>query len=179
MDLKLELQNSHRQHSRGTTSSSGQSLIETLFAVALLTITIVGALSLLSQVSATAVRARDQFLAANLAQEGVELVQNIRTTNWIQNQDWLTNLAAGTYCSDFTSTPPALTTSGSPCTLYLNASNMYVLANTGSSSKFARLILLSNGVDGDGHAYLDVQSEVTWNSGSHSLTSEEHLYNWK
>jgi prepilin-type N-terminal cleavage/methylation domain-containing protein len=63
-----------------STSKSGRgfTLIETLVAVALLTISIVAPMTLTAQSLAAAYYARDQITAYNLAQEGIEAVRAVR-----------------------------------------------------------------------------------------------------
>lgn len=57
---------------------AGFTLIETLVAVSLLSISIVAPMSLTAQSLATAIYARDQITAFNLAQEGLEAVRAVR-----------------------------------------------------------------------------------------------------
>lgn len=67
------LKNKHR---------SGFSLIESILAVAVLSLGIVGVIPLMSAGLNEAMKSRDQMTAAMLAQEGIEIIQNIRDNNW-------------------------------------------------------------------------------------------------
>lgn len=63
---------------------TGFTLIETLVAVSLLTISIVAPMTLTSQSLAAAYYARDQITAYNLAQEGLEAVRAVRDSQVLQ-----------------------------------------------------------------------------------------------
>jgi type II secretory pathway pseudopilin PulG len=63
--------------------NSGQTLIETIVAIGLLTTGIIGGLSLAITAQGAAEDILNQIIATNLAREGVEVVRNIRDTNWI------------------------------------------------------------------------------------------------
>lgn len=70
----------------------GFTLIETLVAVSLLVIAIVAPMSLVAQSLSTAVYARDQITAYNLAQEGIEAVRAVRDHNILSNALLGTNI---------------------------------------------------------------------------------------
>ncbi|MBI2462836.1 MAG: prepilin-type N-terminal cleavage/methylation domain-containing protein [Candidatus Spechtbacteria bacterium] len=174
---------------------SGFTLIETLLATAILTIAIVGALSLITQSTTLTGSVRNEHIAANLAQEGVELVQNIRTTNWVIDQPWNTGLidvtiggTTDTFITDPSASPVVLTsaTCGSITTNLFQKSTygipMYVHDDAGSATIFSRCITLTvmDNPDDPGNPqanYIRVQSTVNW--GTSQLTAEDHLYNWK
>ena len=65
--------------------SSGFTLIETLVAIALLTVAIVAPMSLVTQSLSSAFYARDQVTAYNLAQEGIEALRTVRDGNILAN----------------------------------------------------------------------------------------------
>jgi hypothetical protein len=64
-------------------SESGQTLIETIAAIFVLTMAIVAALSLAINVLSTTTLNQNQIVATNLAREGVEMIRMIRDTNWL------------------------------------------------------------------------------------------------
>lgn len=61
----------------------GQGLLETTIAIAILTTGVVAALSLSASNVSLTQQATSRFIAANLAREGIEVVRNIRDTNWL------------------------------------------------------------------------------------------------
>ena len=69
-------------------------LVETLVAIAILLVAVVEPLSIVAGSVATANLAKDQVTAYFLAQEGVELVKNVRDSNvgGLPQQDWLSGL---------------------------------------------------------------------------------------
>jgi len=64
---------------------SGQTLIETIVAIAILTTGIIGGLALAIQSLSSSERVTEEIIAINLAREGAEFVRNVRDTNWLQN----------------------------------------------------------------------------------------------
>ena len=62
-------------------AARGMTLIETLVAVTILTVAIVAPMSLTMQSLSSAYYARDQVIAANLAQEAIEAVRSVRDGN--------------------------------------------------------------------------------------------------
>jgi len=75
---------------------SGFTVIETLVAIAILLLAIVGPLSMAEKGLAAAETARQEITAFYLAQEAIEYVRNIRDTNALQGHDgdtdWLRDL---------------------------------------------------------------------------------------
>lgn len=63
----------------------GFTLIETLIAIAVLTLSIVGPFQVVQGVLNSAYNARDQLTAAGLAQEGMEYVREVRDSNYLNN----------------------------------------------------------------------------------------------
>ncbi|PIR97618.1 MAG: hypothetical protein COT91_00500 [Candidatus Doudnabacteria bacterium CG10_big_fil_rev_8_21_14_0_10_41_10] len=66
---------------------NGQTLIETLVAIFLLTTGIIGGLSLAIFALGASDVTVNQIVATNLAREGVEVVRNMRDTNWLEAED--------------------------------------------------------------------------------------------
>ncbi|HRZ95575.1 MAG TPA: hypothetical protein P5262_03360 [Candidatus Moranbacteria bacterium] len=63
----------------------GFSFIESILAVFLVSVGVIAGLKLLTVGLKDSMESRDQFAASLLAQEGVELVRNIRDNNWVDN----------------------------------------------------------------------------------------------
>jgi len=88
--------------------NKGQTLIETIVAIGILTTGIIGGLSLAIFALGASDVAIKQIVATNLAREGIEIVRNMRDTNWLEgtlsdcssgighpNQDCYTSWADG------------------------------------------------------------------------------------
>ncbi len=79
-----------------TKHNLGQGLIEVIVAIAIIASGLTAALSLTSTATRGSRVSTKQIVAANLAREGVEVVRNIRDSNWLQGNNWLTGLVDGT-----------------------------------------------------------------------------------
>lgn len=66
-----------------TSPLRGFTIIEVMMAVTVLSVGIMGVVSAINYNISVASNAVNRTIAANLAQEGIELVRNIRDTNWI------------------------------------------------------------------------------------------------
>lgn len=66
----------------------GFALMEVIVALFLITTGIIGSYVLINSSISSTTLASHRFTAAYLAQEGVELVRNIRDTNWLQGGVW-------------------------------------------------------------------------------------------
>ena len=72
---------------------SGFTLIETLVAVSVISVGFVGELVLLAKSASQASALRHRVVGARLAEEGLEVVRNIRDSNWLRSLNWRDGLA--------------------------------------------------------------------------------------
>lgn len=151
----------------------GFTLVESMVALVILTIAIIPALYLSNSAVTVAYNVRDDLAAAELAQEGVEVIRAIRDANWLNGVAFDTNLAAGSYRVEWNSTTP-LALAGNPP---LNLNNGLYTYVGGTPSKFTRMITITKVNAGE----LKVVSQVSWATriGSRTTTVEDHLFNWK
>jgi hypothetical protein len=70
--------------------------VETLVAIAILTIAIVGPYYAVQRALALSFAARDQLIASSLAQESIEYVRSIRDNNYLNGRAWMSGID-GTY----------------------------------------------------------------------------------
>ncbi|MDD5589743.1 MAG: hypothetical protein PHQ47_01040 [Candidatus Portnoybacteria bacterium] len=114
---------------------------------------------------------QDRLVASNLAQEGFEVVRNIRDNNWEAGADWNSGLGQDEYLVQYDSSS-LIPYSHKPLLL----GNFYNYVS-GTPTKFYRRIII-NEVDSD---CLDLVSEVTWRvlEKDYSEIIEGRLYNWK
>ncbi|MBI5798521.1 MAG: prepilin-type N-terminal cleavage/methylation domain-containing protein [Candidatus Yonathbacteria bacterium] len=89
----------------------GFTLVETLVSIAILLIAIVGPISVIGDSVYRVYYAKDEIIAINLAQEGIEAVRQKRDSNMLAGSSWVTGLAAGYYIIDVMSTPAVISTS--------------------------------------------------------------------
>lgn len=67
----------------------GFTLVEVMIGMMILTVAIVSATNLLTDVISSNQNNLTTLQAYYLSQEGLEMARNIRDTNWLQNRDWL------------------------------------------------------------------------------------------
>ncbi len=155
-------------------TGAGFTLIEALVALVILSISIVPALILSSNLSEIASVAKNNLIAANLAQEGVEVVRAIRDTNWFNGVAFNTGLANGVYRTEWNS--DALLSLGTNPPLKLG--NGLYNYSVGQDTVFKRTITLTN----IGAAELKVVSDITWTERRDRVKNiqvESRLFDWK
>ena len=160
----------------------GFTIIELVISIFVLTIAVVGIFNAFSVVAILTSDSSDHLIGTYLAQEGMELVRNIRDTNWL-NMDaecatktctpenpavktWVDGITDSSACSstgcevDYTMTSLS-STSGRP--LYLGANGLYGYSG-GTLTKFQRKIIVTKvtDVDNDDKHILDVKVQVCW-----------------
>lgn len=161
------------------------SLVETMIAIAILVGGITAALSVLSFMLRTVHVLKHEFIAAHLASEGVEVIRNIRDTNWLRRDiggesiNWRNDLAAGNYEVVFNSMVPQ--PDGNQF-LAFDAAGHYSYG-AGASTSFKRRIELQ-WMDTPGTPLVErlrVRAVVTWQDPfqSRQVAVEELLYDWK
>src|SRR3989338_9299401 len=84
-------------------NKNGFTLVEALVTLVVLTIALGPALVLTTNINNTAVVVKNNLIAANLAQEGVEVIRGIRDTNWFNGVVFDTGLTNGTYRVEWSS----------------------------------------------------------------------------
>lgn len=167
----------------------GFTLVETLVALSILLIAVVTPISLIGDSLHKMYYARDEAIAVNLAQEGIEMVRQVRDSNMISGAAWDNNLALGTYIIDvgsFISTPGTPSNfvincgSCQPQPVYRDAAGtgLYRQNAVSTATQFSRNVVISNP---NAQAYeRSVVSTVTWKTGglSGSIAIQEYIYKW-
>ncbi|HZJ40831.1 MAG TPA: type II secretion system protein [Candidatus Saccharimonadales bacterium] len=140
-------------------NKSGFTLIEILAVLFVISLGLIGVLSLIVQNIQSQNINKRTIAAYQLAQEGLELIRKTRDTNWINRDDWNKNLAAGSYYMDYLDTIPTLIIDNdSDSILYKNDSGFYIHNGVSDPEPFTRsieIIPLSAGS-------MRVYSHVTW-----------------
>ena len=170
--------------------------METLVAVFVLMISIIAPMSIASQALSAARYAKDQVTAAYLAQEGIELVRNIRDNNvlssppitWNEGTLGLSSVGSKTLCYANNCAISAIDLSVSVCTndicgpLVLDENNgIYGYSGTPTplNSVFTRKIFLEKVSDNE----IKVTSSVSWSNGGSGVSIPpivitDTLFNW-
>jgi len=179
-------------------NESGQTLIETIVAVYIVVLGVVGILAMGLALLALGGQTGERILATNLAREGLGVVQTIRNSNRLDpGQSWPygLELAAGTYnhkrvdydsteftaatgCSD-SDTPGQCIVNCTNCDLCLYSGPTYDYYKfCGSGGDYKRLITIEAG---DATYERKITSTLWWQdrTGPHIIDLEIRLTNWR
>lgn len=133
---------------------SGQSLVELIVAIAVIEVGIFAVWSLFLVNFNAEREAEMRIVGVNLAREGVEVIKNIRDSNWIKNSNneetagkiwsWDQNLANGDYVVDYDSDQPIELSEGND-QLYVAPNGFYThVAEDNVITPFKRQVLLKD-----------------------------------
>jgi hypothetical protein len=189
---------------RADPSPAGFSLVETLIAITILTMAIVGPYTLTQRVLEDSYLARDTLIASGLAQEGIETVRFFRDSNYLyKNRNsgttytWLAGVdgtdgqfGTGRDClapkaCKFDFSLSAFPTIAAPCdggvagcgALYPQSDGRYTVAQGGATpiAKFYRALQLTT----ISATEVKVTVTVTWyEHGPHTVTQTEYIRDW-
>ena len=160
---------------------TGFTLLEVLFSLFTMVAVIIAVFSLVQQTTSFLPLSGQRLIASYLAQEGIEIVRNLRDTNKIKGDDWLTGL---TGCvsgceADYSSQSLASWTGR-----YLLNNNSFYNYTVGQTTNFQRKIILTTAdalenPDPDTDI-LKIEVQVFWHEKgrTHSFLTTEKLYNW-
>jgi prepilin-type N-terminal cleavage/methylation domain-containing protein len=167
-NLKLEIRNSRE----------GFTLIEIVVAIFIIGVAFVGVLAFFNSSLQSGFDAKNELIAAGLAQEGPELVRNIVDYNYLNDNNWYNNLSNkngnGNSCKnvDYSSlTSHACITANNKNNVCVDANGRYYQCND-STQTFTRTLSISgedvngSGVDLDSGDCLAVSATVSWNGRS-------------
>lgn len=175
---------------------AGLTMIELVIALFVLTVAVIGVYSAFSIMVVTTAQMSDRFTASYLAQEGIEVIRNIRDNNWLKDPpvDWTIGLvcenptAPCSWQADYTTTGAGLTPYNSSNYLNINSKGFYYYdLSDPNKTKFTREITITPVTNADGKTYiLKVAVTVFWDEkatlvnlpGKNSITAEDYLYNW-
>ncbi len=168
-------------------NQKGFTLVETLVALSIFTISIIGLISATAGGINNVTYSKNKIAAMALAGEGVELVRNIRdtdaigsTTGWADFTSQMNACSSSVGCAIDAEalTVSACTSGGCPALRkYINASSASYFGYQGSdTTPFVRTIKVSS-VSPD---EVLVTSTVSWlqGAGTKSVSTVEHLMNW-
>ena len=152
----------------------GFTLIETIIALAVITSAVVGPFGLATRGILNSSFAKNKIIAANLSQEGIELVRKIRENNILAGRAWDYSITPGSWQIDIFSSDLS-PFSGAPM-LFDSATGIYSQAS-GSQTNFARKITVTKPSANE----ISISSEVSWieRSIDRKIILSEKLYNWR
>ena len=175
----------------------GFTVIEVIVAIFVIVTGIVGVLALVTQTISSATYSSNKLIAAYLAQEGIEIVRDIRDTNWLEQYTDPSNLwdegltGCGGVCDettgngcivDYNHSYDPLDPYDPDLPLYtgqvlnIDTTNGFYSYSVPTPTKFKRKIVITPGVD-----ILAVCVRVEWQEKgvTRQITAQENLYNWK
>ena len=169
----------------------GFSVLEVMLAFSVITVGLLGVSSLAIQNAQVQSISKNYLVASMLAQEGLELVRNVRDTNFFradQSYDWEYGQGAnsatdivqdGNYAIDYNlaidSMPNDLTSDRTR--LYLNGGRYTHQTGAGSSNTpYRRLIFVTD----HNPDYVEVRVAISWSERgrTHNYEAVTNLYNW-
>jgi prepilin-type N-terminal cleavage/methylation domain-containing protein len=159
-------------------------MIEVMVALFLLVVGGGSAFALVQGTMALSETSEDQLEASYMAQEGIEIIRNIRDANWVRQRIdpgvlWDDGIAIDEdyrldYLSDsFPDTSCPFLNEGT----FLKYDGNFYNCSDGQDSKFKRKVT----VEKPGAGIIDIEVEVSWSERgrSHKVTAQTLLYNWK
>src|SRR3989338_6349481 len=154
--------------------NKGFTLIEALVALVILTLALGPALVLPGNISSTPSIIQNNLIAANLSQEGVEVIRALRDANWFNGLSFDAGIADGIYRIEWNSN--ALISLGSNPPLKINA-GLYNYSS-GTDTLFKRTVTITK-INSE---ELRIISDVTWTergNRTRDVKVESHLFDWK
>lgn len=158
----------------------GFTLLETIFALFVFVIGTAGIFVLLSRLFFTVIYSSSELIAAYLAQEGIEIVRNIRDTNYLMGNSWDENLPIGEWEADYTTL--ALSNPYNGEILKIDG-GFYQYSPGGVETKFKRKISITSKEDINGDEEvdkMDIEVTVEWQERGkiYRIVVKEQLYDW-
>jgi prepilin-type N-terminal cleavage/methylation domain-containing protein len=158
----------------------GFTVIEVMVALFIIVTGIVGISGLLSQTVASSSLVSSKLIAGYLAQEGIEIVRNIRDSNWLEQRSepaifWDQGIPVGNWEADYQSISLSSPFAGSGSYLKIGNSNGLYSYSAGQTTKFKRKITINKDTD-----VIMITVTVFWDEKrkNQSFVVKENLYNW-
>lgn len=172
--------------------NKGFTIIELVIAIFILSVAVIGIYNSFSTMVVLTSGAADRLTAAYLAQEGMEIVRNIRDTNWINGNSWYDGLSGcDNGCMGDYKITGAVDSQLSPYVdseyLKIDTDGFYS-QTSGAETRFRRKITITFIDGGELPSYIaNVSVQVFWNQKPTILNpdglpgvieTEENLYDW-
>jgi len=160
--------------------SKAFTIIEVIAAIFVITIGVLAAFTVVQQIVFQTITVSSRLTAAYLAKEGIEIVRNIKDTNWLDPADppWNNGLGAGDWEADYNDS--SLTVCPGSCDFsnlrFLKINGGFYNYSSGTDSKFKRKITITP----EGADKLKVYVEILWQEKGQdrNITVQENLYDW-
>lgn len=168
------LNNFMRRFQKIKNREQGFTLIESILAIFVVIVGVLGVVALIQRTVAFTSLTSGKLIAAYLAQEGIEIVRNIRDTNWLTGNEWNEGLTDCSLGCEGDYNDSAL----SPYQgffLKIDQGGFYNY-ELGQETSYRRKIIIFQ----PANDILEVLVEVEWQERGriHRLAAQENLYNW-
>ena len=153
-------------------TKEGFTILEVLVTMFVLTIGGLAAYAMVQQIIFYTFSSSYRLTAAHLAKEGIEIVRNIRDTNWLEQESWDNGLVPGEWEADFNDNPPLFFYAGRK----LRFDNNFYSYDSGVETRYKRKITIVS----EGSDELKISVEVEWEEKgeTYTIVVQENLYNW-
>jgi prepilin-type N-terminal cleavage/methylation domain-containing protein len=159
-------------------NKKGFTLIEMVVSVFIITVAVVSIVQATTKHIQQTKFEKEAYVAALLGQEGIEIIKNIRDTNWVISSSWdtgLTSCASGCQ-ADYDDV--SLSAYSSSSYLYIEGSTKfykYIVSPLAADTKtiYTRKITIDTGTTD----VLKITVDVYWRGNT--TTVKEDIYNWK
>ncbi len=165
---------------------SGFTVLELIVVMFIISLGLIGVLSLAVQNIKVSGLNKNELIASQLAQEGLELVRSIRDKNWLTSgNDWKLGAGAGSgsdiyqdgiYAIDYNNGIMDVVGIGD-INAKLKINGGFYEHGAGGDTIFSRVItIINNAAD-----YMEIESKVRWGERGemHSYTVSTALYDWR
>lgn len=152
-------------------------LVEVIVILFVISVGLIGVLSLIVQNIQSQNLNKNSSVVYQLAQEGLELIRNVRDSNWIAGNSWNKNLAPGEYYMDYQNLFPNPLISPDQGNLYQDSNGYFFHNSIGTPTVFRRILLIKN----NDLNSVRIKSSVFWfdRGRSFSYELETLLYDWR
>jgi prepilin-type N-terminal cleavage/methylation domain-containing protein len=168
--------------------NKGFTLLEVIIAIFIISVGVGGVASVVPRLLSSSTTNQNRLTAAYLAQEGVEIVRNIRDTNWLENHYGSTPIvwddgfspctSANGGCEiDYLGLAAPVINHYSGTKLKINSTSGFYNYSSGNQTKFDRKIIVDKNLAGD---ILTITVNVSWSDRgkSYNFPVQEKLYKW-
>lgn len=161
----------------------GFSLIEVIVSLFIVSVALIGGMTLINTVMSSSSLSSSKLVAAGLAQEGIEIIKNIRdlslsTDNW--DSCYTTYVGTNDYTIQYNDT--ALRAFADTPLRYDSSTGLYGYdAGVDTPFNYKRKITLVKNPSGLDDSEIKVAVQITWQerNRSQTLTVEDRLWNWR
>lgn len=164
--------------SKKITQKKGFTILEMIITAFVISVAFIAVMSLITRTIVDVKSNSSRLTAFYLAQEGIEIVRNIRDSNWLGGENWNNGLTAGSYQADYND----ITLFSYPNSYLKINSNGFYNYDEGVNTNFQREITISypNSAECPQEDCLEVEVKALWSErgNNQSVIVRERLYNW-